>query len=70
MASLSIETIDITQRACAKRAYCRITRYRGILILHLIENNIQTKEEKVKQKKVNILIINILVKYAHFVKIS
>jgi hypothetical protein len=51
-------------------AHVPLNIFRGSLIPHLIENNIQTKEEKVKQKKVNILVINILVKYAHFVKIS
>lgn len=42
----------------------------GSLIPHFSENNIQTKEEKSNKRKINTLIISILMKYSYFVKIS
>lgn len=42
----------------------------GSLIPHFSENNIQTKEEKSNKRKINTLIISLLMKYSYFVKIS
>lgn len=42
----------------------------GSLIPHFSENNIQTKEKKSNKRKINTLIISILMKYSYFVKIS
>lgn len=44
--------------------------HRGSLIPHFSENNIQTKEEKSNKRKINTLIISLLMKYSYFVKIS
>lgn len=49
---------------------CRTFRGKGSLIPHFSENNIQTKEEKSNKRKINTLIISLLMKYTYFVKIS
>jgi hypothetical protein len=54
------------QRACT----CHFFTVSGSLIPHFSENNIQTKEEKSNKRKINTLIISLLMKYSYFVKIS